>query len=99
MTDKPEQCPQRVVDDYGPHQCKRRGVVREEGKLWCKQHAPSAVEARRKTAEELFCRQSEDNKRFKREAAWATVLRELEVNDPKLHRQLDSLWERLRGGG
>jgi len=32
-----------------PHQCSRRGVITEEGNLWCKQHAPSAVKARRGT--------------------------------------------------
>lgn len=30
----------------GLHQCSRRGSVSEGGKLYCKQHAPSAVAAR-----------------------------------------------------
>lgn len=31
---------------YRSSQCSRRGVVMEEGVLWCRQHAPSAVAAR-----------------------------------------------------
>lgn len=29
------------------HQCRRAGVFLEEGKYWCKQHAPSTVKKRR----------------------------------------------------
>lgn len=38
-----------VADDSGWHleRCKRRGVVKEDSKLWCKQHSPSAVAKRK----------------------------------------------------
>ncbi len=39
--------------------CARSGVVLEDGKWWCKQHAPSAVKARR------------DKARTKDDAEWA----------------------------
>ena len=29
------------------HQCSRKGVVKEDGVLWCRQHAPSAEATRR----------------------------------------------------
>lgn len=32
---------------YDRHPCSRRGVVEEGGKVWCKQHVPSVVAARR----------------------------------------------------
>ena len=44
-----ERCQKNNVSDgTGWHydRCKRRGAVKEENKLWCKQHAPSAEAAR-----------------------------------------------------
>lgn len=29
------------------YQCSRKGVIEEDGKLWCRQHAPSLVKSRR----------------------------------------------------
>ena len=44
-----ERCAQDGVADWSGwhfHRCSRRGSVKEGGKLWCKQHAPSSVRAR-----------------------------------------------------
>lgn len=59
MTD--QQCEKRVYSGFGfgAHQCTRRGVIEEQGRLWCRQHAPSAKEAR------------DEERRRKHEARWA----------------------------
>ena len=47
---KEERCSEPRVADYtGYHfgRCSRRGTMSEEGKLWCFQHAPSSIKARR----------------------------------------------------
>lgn len=54
---------------YWP-QCSRRGVFLEHGKLWCKQHAPSQVEARHKRCmAEIHDAMSAKAARREREAA------------------------------
>lgn len=40
-------CSGRVYDGRLGHNCCRSGSVLENGKYWCKQHAPSAVKKRR----------------------------------------------------
>lgn len=44
----PERCSATVPGPGGwqRHQCGRKGKVEEEGKLWCRQHAPSEVKRR-----------------------------------------------------
>ena len=46
---KLERCAEFVGRDFAftSGQCARKGIIREEGKLWCKQHAPSAAKKRR----------------------------------------------------
>jgi len=50
-----------VADDTGWHfnRCKRRGVVEEDGKLWCKQHSPSAKRTRLEAATARYNAQNE----------------------------------------
>ena len=45
-----------VSDGTGWHfgRCKRRGTVKENDKLWCKQHSPSATKARRQARSERW---------------------------------------------
>ena len=52
---------ERCADNFVPnangwdsHRCYRRGTLKENGKLWCKQHAPSSVEMRRKASGERY---------------------------------------------
>ena len=44
----PSRCSAAVADfsGYRFNQCRRKGVVEQGGKLWCKQHNPDAVKAR-----------------------------------------------------
>lgn len=44
-----EWCSQRVFGyrEVAGHQCSRKGTVERHGKLWCKQHDPEAVAARK----------------------------------------------------
>ena len=43
-------CAATVVNNWNRYPCSRNGVVEEDGKWWCRQHAPSAVKARREKA-------------------------------------------------
>jgi hypothetical protein len=51
-------CAKQLVREPGPwprwHPCTRKSVVSEDGKKWCKQHAPSSVKARQKASEARF---------------------------------------------
>lgn len=40
-------CAGQVFGTYGDYPCSRRGALEEDGKWWCRTHAPSAVAARR----------------------------------------------------
>ena len=42
------------IEYLGSYPCVRAGVLRENGKWWCRQHAPSAIEARRKKRDEKW---------------------------------------------
>lgn len=37
-------CSQRVFNNYHEYPCARKGAVEENGRWWCKQHAPSNVQ-------------------------------------------------------
>ncbi len=56
MSEEKHKCAERVSTGIRFHMapCSRRGVVNEDGKWWCKQHAPSAVEARIQASMERF---------------------------------------------
>lgn len=46
-------CAERVFTDrMGSHRCFRRGIIQENGKWYCRQHAPSAVAARQRARDE-----------------------------------------------
>lgn len=49
MTGDSKGCSATVPDSTGFHffPCSREGVVKERGKMWCRQHAPSLREKRR----------------------------------------------------
>ena len=68
MTDKARLCSERIWD-HGrwPSQsgCQNRGSVTEDGKSWCKTHAPSRVKARRDALHARWRAASEA-----REATW-----------------------------
>lgn len=53
MADK-KKCSGTIHRDYQFHQCSRRGLIEEDGQLWCKQHAPSAVKARREKSNDRY---------------------------------------------
>lgn len=42
------------TDGYGSHDCYRRGVIERDGKHYCKQHDPVAVDAKRKAEEQKW---------------------------------------------
>lgn len=49
-------CVASVHNDYGFgfHRCVRRASVMEDGKWWCRQHAPSFEQARREASERRY---------------------------------------------
>lgn len=62
---------------YGGSRCMRAGVVEEGGKWWCKQHAPSAVKARRDASN---ARYSEETRRMMAAHHRAAVIKEATQN-------------------
>ena len=72
-------CQQRVFADYHLHQCTRKGVVGEEGKVWCKQHLPSAVKARREESNRQWAEKHDSERllRTTRDALIEAVLDEV----------------------
>lgn len=67
--------------------CSRKGVVREEGKDWCKQHAPSAVKARHE-AHEAECKRSNE-RRDRRQIAFGLRMASTEQLRAELRRRED----------
>jgi len=41
-------CAKKVMDGFHAYPCSRTGSVQEEGKNWCRTHAPSLVAERRR---------------------------------------------------
>lgn len=87
-----------------PYECRHAGTVEEQGKWWCKQHAPSLVKARRKAREEAWqdkyaAERAEAQKRAEArlfEQTCAAVVRLTAVN---LGMEPATLLDRLREGG
>lgn len=53
----PTRCASAVHDGGGSvefHQCTRRGIIEEDGHLWCRVHAPSAEAERNRIASEKY---------------------------------------------
>ena len=44
-------CSERVWEDFHNYACSRSGKLNEDGKWWCKQHAPSTRAAKRAQSE------------------------------------------------
>ena len=67
-----ERCTARVPDTMGFRykRCSRRGVVKRDGQLYCKQHDPEAAKARPAARREKWARQNAANAaRLERDAA------------------------------
>lgn len=71
-----EKCSKRVYTDGSVFStsCKRRGIIKEDGCYWCKQHAPSSV---KKNSEEW--REKFDNKSKAQSTFWAAESRHREA--------------------
>lgn len=69
---------------WTPSQCSRKGVVFEQGQLWCRQHAPSAAEQRRQILEEAYEERRRLEQLRKRKGEWLRVLELVRSKDPKL---------------
>jgi len=80
----PEKCQAVVSEGWPPGQCSRKGVVEEDGKLWCRQHTPSAVKKRLSETEKRWEAKFEERRRRDRDRAWNMVIREIQKLNPKL---------------
>lgn len=93
----PERCYRIVATDaWSSRQCSRKGVIEEDGRLWCKQHAPSAVRERTKQAEERMDREIEQRCQWDMDRAWSKVIAKLRKMDPKLAEQVDVMAKKSR---
>jgi hypothetical protein len=75
-----ENCYATIWTSWGrARQCSREGKFTEERKLWCGQHVPSKVKARRKKADQKY--QAQQEQVAKRERFWEldNVAGELEL--------------------
>lgn len=63
-TPDPTLCAEGVARDWTYNQCSRSGVMEEGGYRWCRQHAPSAEDARE--AKATAARQAEYDRTAKR---------------------------------
>jgi hypothetical protein len=55
---KTTQCVKRVFSNYESHLCRRTALFRENGNDWCRIHAPSTAERRKKESEALWERRN-----------------------------------------
>lgn len=77
--------------------CSRPGTVEEEGELWCKQHAPSAVKKRIKERVERWEAEAQAKNQYEMDKAWDLVIRKLWKMNPKLAGELQSFHEAQKG--
>ena len=100
MSDKPR-CA-KTLRKGGPWQffdaqCERAGTVREGGKLWCKQHAPSNVEKRRaKCRKESDARWNEYQRKNKMDIIKTSIAHEVLTNGVSNIDHLESLRAQYR---
>ena len=93
-----ERCGKMVWDNYRPHQCARKWKVEEDGGKWCKQHAPSAAQARADENDRKYREKMDHKERARRTLAWMIVIGELEKHDPALAKKVSKASDLLRGG-
>ena len=84
----PDRCQKMIHRDgssaWNMSQCSRKGVVTEEGQLWCRQHAPRREEQRRQILEVAYEERRRQERMRKRHDEWLRVLELVRAKDPKL---------------
>ena len=80
----PKKCSERMTRGWTYGQCSRKGVVTEDGKLWCKQHAPSNVKARLEASNRRWKEKQNQRARARASVAWYHVIEKLKTDDPEL---------------
>lgn len=66
MIDLKERCCEQLFREYHYYRCARRGTVKEGGRLYCKQHAPSFRRARKEKRDDAWnARHAEENRNWK----------------------------------
>ena len=58
--------------------CARAGVVQEDGKLWCRQHSPSATKKRDEKNAQVRAEQMKCERRGRRAIGWKAAITALE---------------------
>ncbi len=81
-----ERCAERVWDGWHQHRCTRKGTVQEDGKGWCKQHAPALAKAKREERDRKWQEKwdRQDKERAEAKAADAEVQRRADCYDDLL---------------
>lgn len=75
-----ERCSEQLWHHWHTIPCARRGVVTRDGKLWCKQHDPEAVKARREKADEAWREERARRERVRIHADNLKAAREKVIN-------------------
>lgn len=87
-------CSARVFHQYRYESCKRRGVIEEDGKMWCRQHAPSTVR-KREDRRRCWDNESKERDRKRRLSHWNHVIGKLEKHAPELVGQVKAVKKKL----
>lgn len=90
----PKRCQKQVWIGSWYSQCRRKGSVEEDGKLWCKQHTPSAEAARLEASNKRQEEKWKESARKSRAAAWDLVISQVKRDEPALAEDLGQLRDR-----
>lgn len=91
----PKRCFAVVSKYWPPSQCSRKGVIEEDGHIWCRQHAPSAVKKRNAESEARWNARFEARAKLNMDRAWKMVLAKLRKMDPSLADEVEAMAEKL----
>lgn len=80
----PDHCYATVGDSLYSRQCFRRGIIREQGVLWCSQHAPSNVAERLKARHQRWRDEELARTKARKADQWDAVIIALESHNPEL---------------
>lgn len=96
MTKEKHQCAETGIYEpngaFGGHKCRVNATIFEEGKWWCRYHAPSIVNAKREARNRRFEEQYDKEKQaFRRQQAALWLVRDIPtemLDNPELRSSL-----------
>jgi len=65
-------------------QCLRKGIIEEDGKLWCSQHAPTRKAERQREIDVAYKARAEEQRRTQQQAEWDRVIKKVGEHNREL---------------